>query len=92
MLSRRSLFSFLAGTAAVVAGTKVKAAPEWKASLDATPRPEHYVTPERQRFEIMVYETTSDPTHGHTYTPVNVRADGSIRHRQHHPVDFPARR
>lgn len=23
---------------------------------------------------------------------VNVRADGSIRHRQHHPVDFPPRR
>ena len=24
--------------------------------------------------------------------PVNMRSDGSIRHRQHHPVDFPPKR
>lgn len=30
--------------------------------------------------------------HQHSFAPANTRPDGSVRHRQHHPVDFPPRR
>lgn len=104
MLSRRSLFSLFAGTAALAAGV-AKASPDRGGSgVTAT-----VVTdiPENMKYEIMSHGgggwgyMISDPSHahglydpGHTHTlqPVNTRSDGSIRHRQHHPVDFPPKR
>lgn len=76
MLSRRSLFSLFAGTAAIAAGARVVAAPVPKeviTGLDLAAGPHGWHFP-------------------HTYQPVNTRSDGTIRHRQHHPVDFPPKR
>lgn len=101
MLSRRSLFSLFAGTAAIAAGV-AKASPDrGGGGVIAIVVPD---IPENMKYEIMSHGAggsgymISDPTHahglydpGHTY-PVNTRSDGSIRHRQHHPVDFPPKR
>lgn len=96
MLSRRSLFSLFAGTAAIAAGAKVaKASPadtndqirEMLADRARATRPE------REYFTIMdTGELPEMPNCRCVIEPVNMRSDGSIRHRQHHPVDFPPKR
>lgn len=119
MLSRRSLFSLFAGTAALAAGNKaaeaspvdVKVNLKWVPASDPTPRPEHYVRTYYPRGTILRIDHLDGSRHtwisdGRTMraietdegqkilmeSAVNVRADGSIRHRQHHPVDFPPKR
>lgn len=103
MLSRRSLFSLFAGTAAIAAGARVVAAPVPKEvitglDLAAGPDSTGIFLSTGDDFTFILDPSHSHgwyfppSPHTHTYQPVNTRSDGSIRHRQHHPVDFPPKR
>lgn len=103
MLSRRSLFSFFAGVGAIAAGAKVVEA----SPADMNDEIRRMMVEDMERGVRPLSQATTIMTDGPMYRfpynvncrcvivehePVNMRSDGSIRHRQHHPVDFPSRR
>lgn len=97
MICRRSLFSVFAGFAAIISAAKVVEAKsvdiKWVPVSDPTPRPSHYSTGITDGAHTHA-NTLNDPCHTHcmnwtTGEAVNLRSDGTLRHRQHHPTNFP---
>lgn len=80
---------------------------KWVVSKDPTPRPQHYAArgtimgidyavggTSITLISNGVYFIPIESDEGQAIlneSAVNLRADGSIRHRQHHPTDFPPR-